>query len=100
MHPEDEWEPGNRASRFGAAGFGTLRLALLFGSAAAIVALIVAPIAERQSQAYFAKAEEIDGMTTGSVRIRDSYTIRRSVLQVSPDSICVIRANGMRSGDC
>lgn len=100
MHPEDEWERVNRGSKFGVAGFGTLRLALLFGSAAAAVALIVAPIADRQSQAYVASADEIDGMTTGSVRVRDSYTIRRSVLQASPDSICVIRANGMRIGEC
>jgi len=100
MHPEDEWERGDRGFKFGAAGFGALRTALLFGAAAVALALIIAPIADRQSQVYVSQSEGLDGMTTGSVRSRDSYTIRRSVLQASPDSICVIRASGARSGDC
>jgi hypothetical protein len=98
MHSEDEWERGGRGFKLGAAGFGALRLALLFGSAAVAVALIIAPIAERQSRPF--QSRELDGMTTGSVRVRDSYTIRRSVLQPSPDLICVIRADGTRSGEC
>ena len=28
------------------------------------------------------------------------YTIRRSVLQPSPESVCVIRVDGTRSGQC
>jgi len=39
-------------------------------------------------------------MTTNSTRFRGTYTEHRSVLQASPHSVCIIRANGMRSGDC
>lgn len=98
MHSQDERERGDRRFRLGAAGFGALRLALLFGSLAVAMALILAPIAERQARVYH--ADEIDGMTTGSIRAVDTYTIRRSVLQPSPNSICVIRADGTRSGEC
>lgn len=98
MDPQDERERGDRRFRLGTAGFGALRLALLFGSLAVAMALIIAPLAERQARIY--QPGEIDGMTTGSIRAVDTYTIRRSVLQPSPDSICVIRADGTRRGEC
>ena len=83
--------------------FGTLRLALLFGSAAVAFALIAAPIAERRTQAAFALAGGIDQMATGSVERAprgSSYTIRRSVLQETPQAVCIIRQNGTRTGSC
>lgn len=98
MHPREEQEGVDRRFRLGAAGFGALRLALLFGSLAVALALIIAPIAERHTRIY--TPGEIDGMTTGSIRSVETYTIRRSVLQPSPDSICVIRADGTRDGEC
>lgn len=98
MDPQEEREDDDHRVELGAVGFGALRLALLFGGLAVALALIIAPIAERQSRFY--QPGEIDGMTTGSIRAVDTYTIRRSVLQPSPDSVCVIRADGTRRGAC
>lgn len=98
MDSQEEQEHGDQRFELGAVGFGALRLALLFGGLAVAMALIIAPIAERQTRFY--QPGEIDGMTTGSIRAVDTYTIRRSVLQPSPDSICVIRADGTRKGEC
>jgi hypothetical protein len=42
-------------------------------------------------------------MPIGSIGQRSNpgaYTIRRSVLQPSPNAVCIIRGNGMRTGDC
>lgn len=106
MFPEKEWdavrgeEPGIGAS----AGMGALRVALLFGSAAVALALIVAPIASRHTAqlAGFSGAAGagIDRQTTGSIGYSGTYVVRRSVLQGSAASLCVIRDNGTRSGDC
>ena len=107
MFPEKEWdavrgeEPGFGAS----AGMGALRVALLFGSAAVALALIVAPIASRHTAAQLAgfagaAGTRVDRQTTGSIGYSGSYVVRRSVLQGSASSVCVIRDNGTRSGDC
>jgi len=104
MHPENEWDqirnPGT--SLFAGAGMGILRIALLFGSVAVALALIVALLAENYTKARLADTTPpgVDMTRTGSIGPRDSYTIRKSVLQPSPDSICFINANGKRSGDC
>lgn len=101
MHPDDEWDTiqRDRASLFGDAGSSLLRLTLLFGSVAIAFALIIAPIAEKQTYSAV-DATGIDTMSTGTVRSGGAYTIRKSVLQPSPDSICIIRDNGSRSGEC
>jgi hypothetical protein len=104
MHPENEWDqirnPGT--SLLAGAGIGILRIALLFGSVAVALALIVALLADNYTKARIADAISpgLDMTRTGSIGPRGSYTIRKSVLQPSPDSVCVIRANGTRSGDC
>lgn len=100
---ENDWDVtrNDRSWSNGAAGLGILRITLLFGSAAVALALIIAPIADSRTRAYAAQdggAAGIDTMTTGS--ITSQYTIRKSVLQSSPDAVCVIRTNGARSGDC
>lgn len=88
---------------------GALRVALLFGSAAVALALVLTPIVERQANemaysSYPARVSPagLDMMSTGGIgqRSSGSYVVRRSVLQPSPNSVCVIRDNGMRSGDC
>ena len=45
MTPENDWDAirSRRAPLFGVAGMGMLRIALLFGSAAVALALILAP---------------------------------------------------------
>ena len=77
-----------------------LRIALLFGSAAVALALIIAPMADRYSISQIVGLDGLD--FDGHRRDRQTgtaYTIRNSVLQ-APDSVCMIRANGQRSGDC
>src|SRR5690606_16580242 len=106
MSMRDEWG-GSRSSghwTLGMAGMGALRLTLLFGSAVVALALILAPIADRHvssgQPAQSARTPGLDFMTTGAIRYRGTYTERRSVLQPSPNSVCIIRDNGTRSGDC
>lgn len=88
----------------GRAGFGILRVSLLFGSAVIALALIATPYLERESRLRTAGAErglQLDRMSTGSVGAAgETYTMRRSVLQASPRAVCIIRDNGSRSGDC
>ena len=103
MHPENEWDqirkPGT--SLLAGAGMGILRIALLFGSVAVALALIIALLAENYTTARLTDTSPgVDMTRTGSIDPRNSYTLRKSVLQTSPDSVCVIRANGTRSGDC
>lgn len=86
-----------------AAGMGVLRIVLLFGSAAAALAVILAPIAENQVRTLAQRVTPagLDRMATGSIATySNTYVVRRSVLQNAPDSVCIIRENGVRSGDC
>ncbi len=106
MWADDEWE-ATRASTISnssmSASIGALRVALLFGSAAIAVAMLITPIMARYSntdKAMWSSAAGVDYMETGSIGYNGSYTIRKSVLQGSPGSICVLRDNGTRSGDC
>jgi hypothetical protein len=103
MSADRDWEfsRNERAWRLEDAGVGALRIALLFGSAAVAMALLIVPLLDRES-GFFAdgSAAGIDVMSTSSIGAGGSYTIRRSVLQDSPNSVCIIRSNGTRSGDC
>jgi hypothetical protein len=65
--------------------------------------LIIAPIAESQTRSYAEDSRPfgIDDIATGSIKKGGSvYTIRKSVLQPSPESVCVIKTSGQRIGDC
>jgi hypothetical protein len=101
MDPEKEWfrSRGERTSPLAGFGMGTLRVSLLFGMAAVALALLIAPFAEEQSRSRLARGG-LDFMSTGTVSAGTSYTIRRSVLQPHPRSVCIIRDNGARSGEC
>ena len=106
MSLRDEWEEPhrNRGGIFSDFGMGALRVALLFGSAAVGLALVLTPLAESQVErmAYSSYTSRLDTMATGTVgpRANGTYTVRRSVLQPSRSSVCIIRDNGMRTGDC
>jgi hypothetical protein len=105
MFPEPEFaanEPGPW-HRVGQAGMGALRVTLLFGSAAIALALIIAPIAERETRTVIARANApfgLDSTPIGSIHRSQSYTIRRSILQPTPNSVCIISSSGRRSGAC
>jgi hypothetical protein len=102
MTPENEWEEirSRRKPLLGVAGMSMLRAALLFGSAAAALALILTPLADRYAQSHFGGMDGLDYSSTGSIGSpANSYTIRRSVLQ-QPGAVCIIRADGQRSSGC
>tara|TARA_R110000850_G_scaffold55016_11_gene130465 strand:- start:1028 stop:1423 length:396 start_codon:yes stop_codon:yes gene_type:complete len=85
--------------------FGAVRAALLFGTAAIALAAILTPIvADRGPSARVAWApDQYDNITTGSIPSRSvttSYTVRKSILQDNPGALCIIRSNGIKSGDC
>ncbi len=82
-------------------GMGMLRVVLLFGSVAIALALILTPLLERQTRDSALFSPTVDRMTTGTVDNRGgAYTVRRSVLQHSPQAVCIIRADGTRRGAC
>jgi len=101
MTPDKEWDDirGRPAPLLGVAGMSMLRFALLFGSAAAALALILAPMADRYSKSAMAGMDGIDYMATGSISRSNSYVIHRSVLQ-KPGAVCIIHADGQYKGDC
>ncbi len=101
---ENDWDAPRNERGWSAAGFGILRITLLFGSAAVALALILAPIADSQTRDYAVRDSipfGVDDVTTGSINKSGSvYTIHKSVLQPSRDSVCVIHPGGKRVGDC
>jgi len=101
MTPDRDWDAirGRSAPLLGLAGMSMLRFALLFGSAAAALALILAPMADRYSKPSIAGLDGIDYMATGSISRTNSYVVHRSVLQ-RPGAVCIIHANGRYEGDC
>lgn len=104
MNLEKDWDSihPERAFRAGEAGMGVLRITLLFGSAAIALALLATPLLDRGSRQQFARdtyPAGLDMTSTGSIG-RTVYTVRRSVLQASPDAVCIISSSGRRSGDC
>jgi hypothetical protein len=78
---------------------GALNIALLFGTAVVALTLILTPmLADKSKSSVFASVpSEVDSITTGSIPKTDSgkrYTIRRSVLQETPGSVCVVQGYG------
>ncbi|RST86130.1 hypothetical protein EJC49_11920 [Aquibium carbonis] len=95
MQTGEDWNGSHRSFVLGS----TLRLTLIVSAVAVVLGLVVAPLAEGGLRGK-AGVERLDFISTGSIDINRSYTIRRSVLQSRPDSVCIIRDNGARSGDC
>jgi hypothetical protein len=99
MEEDDYYRPST--SRLQAASSGLIRVALLFGSAAIGLALIAIMVINNHFGDTMADAgPPVDFTTTGSIGYPGTYVLRRSVLQSSPNSVCIIRDNGTRSGDC
>lgn len=80
-----------------------LRVALLFGTAAIALALFATSYLAGEGRSLYADGAQplgLDTMTTGSISPGRTYTIRKSVLQSSPDAVCIIQENGLRTGEC
>lgn len=83
---------------------GALNIALLFGTAAVALSLILTPmLSDKSKSSVLASAPDFDNITTGSIPKTENdngkrYTIRRSVLQQQPGSVCVVQGYGADSG--
>ena len=104
MNLDRDWDAirADRGFRAYDAGMGLLRITLLFGSAAIALALIATPFLDSQTRPQGARDgfAGLDMSSTGSIGHRETYTLRRSVLQPLPSSVCVIRNDGSRQGEC
>jgi hypothetical protein len=99
-HEEPDREfVGTKSNRMGA-----LNMALLFGTAAIALSLIVTPMLapDKSGARLQAGTVDFDNITTGSVPTRDSktrhYTIRRSVLSENPGDVCIVGASDENGG--
>ena len=77
-----------------------LRIALLFGSAAVALALILAPLADKYTKIADRRPRRAGfhrhRLDRGPQRLHDPPQRAAAVA----GSVCIIRANGQRSGDC
>jgi hypothetical protein len=101
MVNEDFWKAARTRERSSikSGRTGVLNIALLFGTAAIALSLALTPMlaskTDRKTLAF--EPADYDMMTTGSIPKGDPgkrYTIRRSVLQETPGSVCIIDGNG------
>ncbi|MCV0394070.1 MAG: hypothetical protein K5872_19210 [Rhizobiaceae bacterium] len=106
MAIEDDWN-AIRGDRLEAVrdGFSLVRPTFIFGLAGVVLAVLTALAAESVTSGMMASAgrSQLDPISTGSVGQRDAvrrYTIRRSVLQQRPGSVCIIAESGTMRGDC
>lgn len=102
METERDWHIVRRDDQFDLkdAGMGLLRFALLFGICAVVLALLAVPLLHKKSRDWMTAGSQVDPIRVGSTDAGKVYTVRKSVLQPSPNSVCIIRPNGTRSGDC
>ncbi|ASQ03053.1 hypothetical protein HR059_12885 [Sinorhizobium meliloti WSM1022] len=82
---------------------GVLNLSLLFGTAVIALTLILTPMLSSKSDKRMLANTPIDydNISTGSIPAGGTakrYTVRRSVLQEMPGAVCIIDADGSRSG--
>lgn len=86
------------------ASSGAVRVALLFGSAAVAVAILLTPIAEKASHRTLqanTPFSQIDPIATGTIASPNrTFTVRRSVLNQEASDLCIIQSNGTRIGSC
>ncbi|MBY3239665.1 hypothetical protein HFO17_35070 [Rhizobium laguerreae] len=102
---DDFWKAVREKERASSASrrTGALNIALLFGTAVVALTLILTPmLADSSKKSVFASAPaDFDTITTGSIPKSESgkrYTIRRSVLQDTHGSVCVVQGYGVGAG--
>lgn len=84
----------SRIRRFTAdkSGGASVQAALMFGSIGLALSLLAAPLL---AQAVATMGDRgVDGMTTGSIGGGNRYTVRRSVLDASPQTLCAGQVPG------
>ncbi len=99
----DDWGQASRTPARTILDSGAVRVALLFGSAMVAFTMILTPIVGRgasDSMSKRAAASKLDATATGSILKTRGYTVRRSVLQGGPESVCIIDEKGGERGKC
>jgi hypothetical protein len=95
--PSDQEFERQRPNRIGA-----VNVALLFGTAAIALTLILTPLLAPGDDQMTAGTMGYDDIKTGSIPSEDGkikrYTIRRSVLQKDPGEVCIIDQDRNKSG--
>ena len=95
--PSDQEFESRRPNRIGA-----VNVALLFGTAAIALTLILTPLLSSDGDQMAAGTMGYDDIKTGSIPSEDGklkrYTIRRSVLQQDPGEVCIIDQDRNKSG--
>jgi hypothetical protein len=93
----DQEFKGERANRIGA-----VNMALLFGTVAIALTLILTPVLSPDKNQMASSNMAYDDIKTGSIPTHDGkvkrYTIRRSILQKDPSEVCIIDENRNKSG--
>ena len=85
---------------------GFVRCVLLFGSAVLALTLVIVPVLSEKANKQTAQSlfpAGVDMMSTGSIargNADKAYIERKSLLQSSPEAICVIARDGSQQGDC
>jgi hypothetical protein len=95
--PSDQEFKGERANRIGA-----VNVALLFGTAAIALSLILTPVLSPDKNQMASSTMGYDDIKTGSIPTEDGkvkrYTIRRSILQKNPGEVCIIDQDRNKTG--
>ncbi|MCF6303644.1 MAG: hypothetical protein L3J13_10705 [Devosiaceae bacterium] len=85
-------------------GLTSIEMAVAFGVFAVGFAIIATPMLDRPekqiaaSDLYF--GQQVDRTVTGSISKPKRFIIRKSVLQPSKTSQCIIFSDGSKYGDC
>jgi hypothetical protein len=102
---DEHWheEPDRELVSVKPSRMGALNMALLFGTAAIALSLIVTPmLAPDKSARLQASTVDYDNITTGAVPAKDGktrhYTIRRSVLSENPGDVCIVGQSDENGG--
>lgn len=104
MVDEDFWGTVRVRRRAANKSTGVINIALLFGTAAIAFSLIITPmLAGKSDNRRTARSgDDFDMITTGSITKQPAtgknYTIRRSVLQDTPGSVCIVQGYGGENG--
>ena len=102
---DDFWKAVREKEQASAASrkTGVLNIALLFGTAVVALTLILTPmLSSKNDRRIMANTPvDYDNISTGSIPSSGTtkrYTVRRSVLQEMPGAVCIIDADGRKSG--
>jgi hypothetical protein len=79
---------------------GMVRMSLLFGSIAIAFALLLVPFITRETAQFSRSGSNLDYISTGSVSPDNLYIEHKSVLQKDGSSVCVLKNDGTKTGDC